>query len=278
MMTTVRLPRALTAAAAALALLPAAVPAQGVYADQVAGYLTDMEGRLGSGLTLEGEASGWMADGAEGATIVRLPAGSYVAFGACDNDCSDIDLVVSRLDTEEMLDSDREMDSFPIVEFTLGQATDVIIGISMPGCGTARCYVGYRWYHTGGAAETAAVGAGGWEGQVQTQLDALPMPEGVQLVDERTGLVEAGGDTRFSLNLGPGSYAGVAVCDNDCSDIDLTVQDAAGSTVASDVLADDVPVVEFEIAKGGGTHYFEVDMVSCATSSCGFGFRLYRRD
>jgi hypothetical protein len=36
--------------------------------------------------------------------------------------------------------------------------------------------------------------------------------------------------------------------------------------------------VELEIAKGGGTYYFEVRMVSCSTRSCGYGFRLYRRD
>jgi len=259
-----------------LLLIPATAAAQNTYADQVMGYLDGVfDNALGDGYTLEGESHGWMMNGASGAAIVRLPAGRYVAIGACDNDCEDIDLMVSRMDDQEMLDSDQELDSFPFVEFTLAAEADIMIGMSMPTCSTDRCYAGYRWYR----ADLALGGGGGggtWEDQVMAQLGVIPMGQGMELADERTALVEAGAEHRFSLNLGPGSYSGIAVCDNDCSNVDLVVYDAGGSTVSSDVLDDDVPIVEFNIVKGGGTYYFEVRMVDCSTAACGFGFNLFR--
>lgn len=262
-------------AVAALLIVHGTVAAQNQYAEQVQNYLDQVADRLlDDSYSLEGESSGWMMDGSQNGTIVQLPAGSYTAFGACDDDCTDIDMVVTRMDTQENLDDDREDDSFPIVRFTLSAETSVLIAMSMPTCGTARCYAGFRWYSNGSASTSSDADAGTWEGQVMTQLQALPTSDGVSVVDERTGLVDASGSTRFSLNLSPGHYGAVAVCDNDCSNVDLLVYDAGGSQVASDVLDDDVPIVDFEVRKGGGTYYFEVKMVSCTTSSCGFGFRL----
>lgn len=262
----------------ALAAVPGTGAAQNPYAEQVAAYLDEVEERaLGEAYVLEGESEGWMMNGAEGATILRLPAGRFVVIGACDDDCSDIDLIVSRMDTEQLLGSDREMDASPTVEFSLDQETDVVIGMSMPDCSTARCYAAYRWYGAEADGATApAAGAATWQDQVGIQFEALPTPDGAEVADERTGLVEAGEQLRFSINLAPGRYAGVAVCDNDCSNVDLAVYDAGGTMVSSDVLDDDVPIVDFDLVKGGGTYYFEVRMVECTTASCGYGFRLYR--
>ena len=259
---------------------PLSVAAQNVYADQVATYLDEMEAEVaGEGYQLEGQSTGWMMDGAEGATIVRLPAGSYVVVGACDDDCSDIDLMAARMDTQEDLDSDDEMDSFPVVEFSLGEETDVIIGMSMPDCSTSRCFVGYRWYvRSGGGDDAPAAGAGGWEAQVTEQLGVIGSPEGMALVDDRTGLIEAGEAVRFALTLDRGTFGGLAVCDYDCSDVDLAVYDAGGSLLTADELEDDVPIVNFDVGKGGGTYYIEVRMISCATQTCGYGFQLYREN
>lgn len=263
-------------------LIPDPAAPQNVYADQVHGYLDEFESRvLDADHVLEGEAYGWMMDGAEGATIVRLPAGSYVVLGACDDDCSDIDLAVTRIDNREELGADRELDSFPIVQFSLTEPGEVRIEMSMPDCGTARCYTGYRWFSSDVGLDASLNPSGdvsGWEAQVMSQLEVVPTPDDVDLVDERTGLVGAGEAGRFSLTLEPGSYGGVAVCDYDCSDIDLVVYDPDGTMITSDVLEDDVPVVEMEVTGKGGSHTFEVRMVSCATASCGYGFRLYRQD
>ncbi len=261
----------------AILLIPATATAQNPYADQVMQYLDGTyDTRYAPAYTLEGESYGWMIAGAEGASAVRLPAGSYVVIGACDDDCSDIDLYVRRMDSDGMLDVDEELDSFPVLEFSLAEEAEVMIGISMPGCATARCYSGYRWYRSEEGAGMSAEEGGGWERQVAMLLEQAALGDPSLIVDERAELIEVGGSHRFSVNLGPGTYAGVAVCDFDCSNVDLVVYDAGGSTVSSDVLDDDVPLVEFDILKGGGTYYFEVRMVECSTPGCGFGFRLYR--
>jgi hypothetical protein len=257
-------------------LVPAVAVAQNPYADQVMQYLDGMyDTSFGPAYTLEGESYGWMIAGAEGASAVRLPAGSYVVIGACDDDCSDIDLYARRIDSDAMLDSDEELDSFPVLEFSLAEESEVMIAMSMPGCSTARCYSGYRWYRSEEGAGMAEEG-GGWERQVGMLLDQTTLGDPSMIVHEQMELVEAGGSHRFSLNLDPGIYGGVVVCDFDCSNVDLVVYDAGGSTVASDVLDDDVPVVEVDVRKGGGTYYFEVRMVECSTPGCGYGFRLYR--
>ncbi|MFO7893642.1 MAG: hypothetical protein R6U63_07910 [Longimicrobiales bacterium] len=276
-MTSARRPLA-ALATAALVASPATGTAQNPYAEQVTAYLDEVEeSTLSEEYVLEGESEGWMISGAEGATILRLPAGRFMVIGACDDDCSDIDLIVSRMDTEQLLDSDREIDAFPVLDFSLDQEADVVIGTSMPDCSTARCYAAYRWYAVeadGGTGPTAGVAT--WQDQVRIQLEAIPTPDGAEVADERTGLLGAGEELRFSINLAPGRFAGVAVCDNGCSNLDLAVYDAGGAMVSSDVLDDDVPIVDFDLVKAGGTYYFEIRMVECTTASCGYGFRLYR--
>lgn len=248
--------------------LPGVAAAQSVYADQVESYLDELEARfVGDGYNLEGASAGWMIQGAEGGTLIRLPAGSYVALGACDDDCSDLDLAVS-VDEETELGADRATDAFPVVEFSLAEAATVLIKVSMPGCDTPRCFTGYRWY---------SADVEGWEEQIALQMRALPTPEDAAVIDERTGLVGSGDAIRFSLGLEPGRYGGVAVCDYDCSDVDLVVFDDDGATLASDVLEDDFPIINLEIPEAS-TLTFEVRMVDCSTATCGYGFRLYRED
>jgi hypothetical protein len=118
--------------------------------------------------------------------------------------------------------------------------------------------------------------ASSWEDQVQMQLDGLDFAGNATIQEESTGLVAAGEEDRLSYDLPAGSYQAWAVCDFDCTDVDLAVFDAGGTMVGSDQLTDDMPVVEFEVKKGGGHYYFAVQMVDCSTSTCGYGFRLFK--
>jgi hypothetical protein len=66
----------------------------------------------------------------------------------------------------------------------------------------------------------------------------------------------------------------VGVCDEACSDLDLTVYGPNGDEVGSDVLEDDAPMVKI----GGvrpGTYRVTVTMAACGASSCGFGVRVF---
>ena len=71
-------------------------------------------------------------------------------------------------------------------------------------------------------------------------------------------------------------YQLVGACDENCTDVDLIVRDAADVLVAQDLMVDDVPIVylnptertEFKIG---------ITMVTCSESSCEWSVKAYRR-
>lgn len=72
------------------------------------------------------------------------------------------------------------------------------------------------------------------------------------------------------------TYRVFAVCDNDCSDVDLEVYDAAGAFVGRDVAVNDTPYVEITPA-ADGVAYARVWLAACESEPCYVGARLYRR-
>ncbi len=76
----------------------------------------------------------------------------------------------------------------------------------------------------------------------------------------------------FPLRAGR-EYVIVAACDEDCSDVDMTVMQGS-TTVASDELNDDLALVGFTAAEGGN-HEIVVKMYNCDAAYCYFGFGLF---
>ncbi|MFQ5529939.1 MAG: hypothetical protein ACE5FP_06260 [Gemmatimonadota bacterium] len=76
----------------------------------------------------------------------------------------------------------------------------------------------------------------------------------------------------FPLRAGK-EYVIVGACDEDCTDVDVTVTQGSAQ-VASDVTTDDHPVVGFTAGKGG-VHEIVIKMYSCDASFCYFGFGLF---
>jgi hypothetical protein len=81
----------------------------------------------------------------------------------------------------------------------------------------------------------------------------------------------------LTIKLQPGtSYAFMGVCDQDCHDIDLRLFDPDGDEVASDVRADDWPIVSISPSYSG-TYTLRVVMASCSKDPCYYGIGLYTR-
>ena len=131
------------------------------------------------------------------------------------------------------------------------------------------------------AAPAPIVGQTAYEEQV---LDILSSVSGVAL-DQ--GYSAAGGKIVSSLResqsedqyldlVGGLDYVVVAVCDVDCSDIDLRLYDPSGSEVASDTQTDDVPVLELSSVRGG-RYRLEVGMYDCDTEPCYYAVGVYSR-
>jgi hypothetical protein len=72
------------------------------------------------------------------------------------------------------------------------------------------------------------------------------------------------------------SYLITGACDNDCSDLDIFINDPSGTQVAKDDTADDIPVVRFD-TRGAGRYTVEIRMYACSANPCYFGFGIFQR-
>jgi len=118
-----------------------------------------------------------------------------------------------------------------------------------------------------------------WTTSVRNQLSraaTTAAQQGLRLMaDPYVGSLRQGASTDLSINLNAGrSYMMVGVCDQDCSDVDLRLFDPSGNEVDSDLLADDVPIVDTRPARSG-TYRVRVIMTACRTEPCRFGVGLY---
>ncbi|MEL6344753.1 MAG: PPC domain-containing protein [Myxococcota bacterium] len=123
-----------------------------------------------------------------------------------------------------------------------------------------------------------------WKAQLQTQTElrsgsayADMAGYGYSLLDvARTGLLDAQTATTVPVNLPAGyEYALMGVCDNDCSDLDLTVS-KGGMELSVDSSRDDWPVVTIT-PTGSAAYDVKVAMFQCSTSNCGYQLTVWRR-
>lgn len=120
-----------------------------------------------------------------------------------------------------------------------------------------------------------------WERVVAEQLVELAQrlrAESYTVTDQRHfDVVAADSIDRTEFTLAPGLYRAIAVCDQDCSDIDLQVTDDDGEILDTDTLDDDIPIVDFTAVESGVFH-FALQMVKCTTPTCFYGLQLYRKE
>jgi hypothetical protein len=75
------------------------------------------------------------------------------------------------------------------------------------------------------------------------------------------------------LDIGT-AYALMGACDTDCSDLDLTLYDAAGNQVSQDVEMDDFPIVSVTPTRTG-TYRVKVTMATCSAEPCRYGVGVF---
>jgi hypothetical protein len=105
---------------------------------------------------------------------------------------------------------------------------------------------------------------------------SLYLPAGQSIVrGPLGGSLSVGGTVNYSFQFVAGrSYTILGVCDNDCSDLDITLYDPAGNQVAEDVLTDDKPVASIT-ARRSGRYRATVSMASCSTEPCFYAVAAY---
>lgn len=128
------------------------------------------------------------------------------------------------------------------------------------------------------AAPGVALAQDQWEQEVQDQLMAVALEVGGDwdlshdIIQDR---MDEGETEYFDLVLDAGySYGIIAVCDSDCSDIDLYLHDPNGNEVASDTSTDDFPILDFT-PYARGNFSIGVRMYSCSAEPCRYGVAVF---
>jgi hypothetical protein len=118
-----------------------------------------------------------------------------------------------------------------------------------------------------------------WAAQVERIMEAATRSmaeEGYQYGGySHAGSLNEGAVDTLSLRLGGGMTTQlVGVCDTDCSDLDMRLNDANGNTIDVDVLDDDAPIVSVTPGNNGA-YTLEVQMVACSEEPCRYAVQQY---
>ena len=114
--------------------------------------------------------------------------------------------------------------------------------------------------------------------QLVTQSTAA-QNEGYKRLNYMIGFLDSGTEPidNWPVHLLAGSsYLIAGVCDNDCTDVDLSLEDAKRTVVASDLLEDDVPVIEYSPTTSA-TYWLRPTMTTCSVNPCGYGIAVFVR-
>jgi hypothetical protein len=88
---------------------------------------------------------GTLEEGEDEEFEMRVRAGqTYVFVGVCDENCSDLDIVVTDEDGDEV-ESDVELDDTPMVIFEARETMTITVKVSMATC-TDDCHYGMGMY------------------------------------------------------------------------------------------------------------------------------------
>lgn len=112
------------------------------YMQQVAVQLVAVAEAMGDeGLEMAGEPEGGSLNDDETAEMqIRVNPGEYLIVGACDTDCSDLDMAVIM--NGKVAGSDTATDDTPVVTLTVTRPTTLTIRVLMTACSSEPCRYG----------------------------------------------------------------------------------------------------------------------------------------
>jgi hypothetical protein len=141
--------RVAVAVTVALALLaPTAQAQDNQWRSQVEGYLKRASKTLsdkGYEQTHETQIGSLADDDNESFNLTLHAGTTYALVGVCDNDCSDLDMVLYDADGSQV-DSDVQTDDVPIVQVTPRETQRYRVKVMMATCKTNPCWYGIGVY------------------------------------------------------------------------------------------------------------------------------------
>ena len=218
---------------------------------------------------------------------------NYRVYGACDNNCHDLDMEVYGGDGM-LVDRDIGNDDTPYVQFTAAQTRQYYVRVWVYNCDQEPCGVAARVVSGGRLAERPPEDhdtdndddhdqdTADYEQVVRSELDRaaeLQIRAGYVQVgrDIITPINSDGDGLRHTYQLTAGRhYVFVGACDQDCTDVDMEILDGRGRQVANDTAADDRPVVGVT-PPADGQYTVRIWLASCSREPCYVGMRSMRR-
>jgi len=206
------------------------------------------------------------------------PSKEYWVYGACDADCSNIDLLGSDASGAEV-DTDALEDNAPVLWIEPGSSGDKLtVTILMAECATDTCVTGVGLYEAGAREERESYQArvARESQEILRYLTLLSDEDHVLVSDILIG--EAGQDDRleFAFDIDPRkTYLVFGGCAGDCRDIDLRALAPSGGTVDEDLSEDALPILTIKPGSSGATLTVILEMAACGTLVCTAGVGLY---
>ena len=131
----------------ALVLASSVANAQEAWREQLTSQTTIKSGTGYADLTTKGftlidvaQTEVILAGASSVSSVILSPGSQYVILGVCDNDCSDLDLNLSKGGME--LDKDSTTDDWPLLTVTPTSSPNYEVKVTMYACSTPNC--GYQ--------------------------------------------------------------------------------------------------------------------------------------
>lgn len=216
------------------------------------------------------------------------PNTSYLIVGVCDGDCDDLDL---QIDTPsgDTLDTDIEDDDAPVLEFTTdADSLYYKLLVDMVSCDTDACFYGVGVFKTD-ADTPASSDDSDYEDIVDGQLAKIhervleaAQNDGrvvTQILEHKSMLMTGTEDVIALEDVKEFErYAAIAVCDQDCDAMGLTLETKFASVEpkvsAESTERTDVPMIEFS-GRPLSDHNLMVSMTECSSEPCFYGLVVY---
>jgi hypothetical protein len=126
------------------------------------------------------------------------------------------------------------------------------------------------------AAATAAAAQPADPMRAQVAALTARMPAGTRLLREPwMGALAQGASDDIWIGLRAGrTYHLIPLCDQDCSEVDLRMYDAAGTEVAHASDMDDIDILTITPARGG-RYRMRMVMLGCSAAPCRYAIAMY---
>lgn len=199
---------------------------------------------------------------------IELTEGKYYGFFAdCDRNCSDIDMTLSQ--NGRNIFSLTDPGDAPETVWRANRTGQYQLTIKMEDCDADKCAYSSQIFESNKDLDTSLISA-----QEQNRRIVREKDSGAREILLRQVRLPQGQNLTLPLTLRAGKvYTFYGDCDNNCSDIDLTLSQN-GRELKSDTLGDSVPLFSYRATRSG-SYTVTIPMKACSSEDCAVSAHIF---